>query len=129
MVVCEAGAAAALAEPAGVGPGADRPQGQRTRTKLANALANCAVVSVQRAEQLVSLGEPSGGSPIHTYHSFSTEQIHRMFTARLRTASPRETKRKLMADAQNCAETTQNCTESDLGSDFLGTLVPNFDSG
>lgn len=50
MVVCEAGAVAAL-------PG---PCGGRTRTKLANALANCAVVSVQRAEQLVSRGEPAG---------------------------------------------------------------------
>ena len=29
--------------------------------ELANALANCAVVSVQLAEQLVSLGEPPEG--------------------------------------------------------------------
>jgi ATPase subunit of ABC transporter with duplicated ATPase domains len=35
------------------------------------------------------------------------------FTARLPTAGPRETKRKLMGDAQNCAE-------SDLGPDFMG---------
>ena len=87
------------------------------------------VVFVQRAEQLVSLGEPPEGSPIHTYHSFSTEQIYRTFTARLPTASPPGTKRKLMGDAQNCAETALNCAESDLGPDFIGTLVPNFGFG
>src|SRR5215207_267580 len=75
-------------------------------------LANCAVVSVQRAEQLVSLAK--GSSPIHTYHRFSTEQIHRTFTAHLSTACPRETKRKLMGDAQNCAERAQDlCGDQD----------------
>jgi hypothetical protein len=37
-------------------------------------------------------------------------EIHRTFTARLSTASPRETKRKLMEDAQNCAETAQKAS-------------------
>jgi hypothetical protein len=106
---------------------ADWLQGQRTRTKFANALANCAVVSVQRAEQLVSLGEPLGGSP----NSYISQLFHRAkftgcFTARLPTASPRETKGKLMGDAQNCAENCTNYIESNLGSDFIGTLVPNF---
>jgi hypothetical protein len=31
-----------------------------------------------------------------------------------------------MGDAQNCAETHRNCTECDLGPDFLETLDPNF---
>jgi len=30
-----------------------------------------------------------------------------------------------MGDAQNCAETAQNYAESDLGPEFIGTLVPN----
>jgi len=63
-------------------PGTDRPQGQ-VSAPVRNwpmHLANCAIVSVQRAEQLVSLAK--GSSPIHTYHSFSTEQIHQTFTAR-----------------------------------------------
>ena len=88
-------------------------------------LANCAVVSVQRAEQLVSLAK--GSSPIHTYHRFSTEQIHRTFTTHLPTACPRETERKLMGDAQNCAERAQDLCRKELRPpDFIGTLVPNF---
>jgi hypothetical protein len=47
-------------EPAGSDPGADRPQGQRTRPKLAHALANCAR-NCSRLPQTVS--EP-GESPI-----------------------------------------------------------------
>ena len=62
-------------------------------------LANCAVVSVQRAEQLVSSASIQGVR-LHAYHSFSTEQIHRTSTARSPTASTRETKSKLMGDAQ-----------------------------
>ena len=31
-----------------------------------------------------------------------------------------------MGVAQNCAKTAPNCAESDLGPDFIGTLVPNF---
>ena len=34
-----------------------------------------------------------------------------------------------MGDAQNCAETALNCAESDLGPDFIGTLVRNFGFG
>jgi hypothetical protein len=45
------------------------------------------------------------------------------------TAGPRKMKRRLMGDAQNCPETVQNCIESDLGPDFIGTLVPNLGSG
>ena len=88
-------------------------------------LANCAVVSVQRAEQLVSLAK--GSSPIHTYHRFSTEQIHRTFTTHLPTACPREAERKLMGDAQNCAERAQDLCRKELRPpDFIGTFVPNF---
>ena len=77
-------AAAALPESAGGDPGADRLQGQRTRTKLANALANCAVVSVQRAEQLVSLGEPSEGFAnsyiSQLFHRANSPDVYRTFT-------------------------------------------------
>lgn len=90
-------------------------------------LANCAVVSVQRAEQLASeLGEPPGGRRFIPTTYFLQSKFNQPFTARLSTASPRETKRRLMEAAQNCAETALNCTESDLGPDFIGTLVPNF---
>jgi hypothetical protein len=34
-----------------------------------------------------------------------------------------------MGDAQNCAENHRICAESDLGPDFIGTLVPTFGSG
>ena len=42
----------------GSDPGADRPQGQRTRPKLAHALANCAVLTVQPPSTVSELGEP-----------------------------------------------------------------------
>jgi hypothetical protein len=61
---------------------------------------------------------------VHAYHSFSTEQINRTLAARLPTASPRETKRKLTGDAQNCAETAQNCKR--LRSRFLWDFSPEF---
>ena len=72
-------------------------------------LANCAAASVPRAEQLVSLAK--GSSPLHGYHSFPTEQIHRTFRPRFATASPQEANSKLMGDAQNWAENAQTCTE------------------
>jgi hypothetical protein len=89
-------------------PGADGHQGQRTRTQSANALANCAVVSVQRAEQLVSLGEPPGVRRFMHITGIPHEPIHQTFTARLPTAGPRETKRKFMGDAQKlCRNRTE----------------------
>jgi predicted DNA-binding transcriptional regulator AlpA len=43
-------------------------------------------------------------------------------------SEPSEMKGKLRART-NCAKRGQNCTESDLGLDFIETLVPNFGSG
>ena len=64
----------------GSDPGADLPQGQRTRPKLAHALANCAELTVYPPQQLVEARRAfKGDSPTHTYHSFSTEQIHQTF--------------------------------------------------
>lgn len=59
--------------------------------------------TVQGSPQTLSEpGEsPKEGSPIDAYHSLSTE-------------------------ANNCAESAANCAENDLGHDFIGTLVPEF---
>ena len=70
-----------------------RLQGQRTRTKLANALANWAAYFVQRAEQLMSLGEPPGFANEYIsefFHKANSLDVYRTFTH----SQPQETKRK-----------------------------------
>jgi hypothetical protein len=111
--------------------GADRPQGQRTRTQLANACGQLPAVSVQRAEQLVSLAK--GSSPrsciSQLFHRANSPDVYRTFYAqlahRMRKESSWETRRNVPKRAKFC----QKSIESDFGPDFIGTLVPNFGSG
>jgi hypothetical protein len=108
-------------------PGADRLQGQRTRTKLANALANCAIVSVQRAEQLVSLAK--GNSPINTYHSFSTEQIHRKFNTRLPHVYPQPAhgrRKESSWDTHRIVQKPQRIVQKAIRSRFHWDFSPEF---
>ena len=75
--------------------------------------------AVQRAEQLVILAKRS--SPISILITvFPQRKFTRRLPHVLRTASPRETKRKLMGDTHNCDKLPGIVRKSDLGPISLG---------
>jgi hypothetical protein len=107
-------------------PGADRHQGRRTRTQSANALANCAVVSVQRAEQLVSLGEPPGFADSYISQVFHMNQFTGV-KPHVYPQLPHGRRKESSWEMHRIVQKPRRiCTESDLGPDFIGTLDPNF---
>src|SRR5215216_2790199 len=110
-------------EPAGATLGPIGPKSSAPVRNWPMHLPNCAAVSVQRAEQLVSLAK--GSSPLpwisQLFHRANSPEVYCTFYPQ---PAHRRLKESSWETRRIVPKTHRICAESDLGPDFIGTLVP-----